>query len=64
MNASSIVSWWVGRLAEAPWGFGLVGRWTALLILAWRGCTWCSRPGTRAGGCSSGGRPWSVSRRS
>src|SRR5215469_5836013 len=31
MNASSVVLW----LADAPWGYGLAGRWTALLILAW-----------------------------
>ena len=31
MNTSSVVLW----LAEAPWGYALAGRWTALLILAW-----------------------------
>ena len=31
MNTSSIVLW----LAEVPWGYGLAGRWTALLTLAW-----------------------------
>ena len=31
MNTSSVVLW----LAEVPWGYGLAGRWTALLILAW-----------------------------
>ena len=31
MNTSSVVLW----LAEAPWGYSLAGRWTALLILAW-----------------------------
>src|SRR4051812_34023109 len=31
MNTPSVIL----RLAEAPWGYGLAGRWTALLILAW-----------------------------
>ena len=31
MNTTSVVFW----LAELPWGYGLAGRWTALLILAW-----------------------------
>ncbi len=31
MNTSSVVSWF----AELPWVYGLAGRWTALLILAW-----------------------------
>jgi beta-lactamase regulating signal transducer with metallopeptidase domain/protocatechuate 3,4-dioxygenase beta subunit len=31
MNTSYVVLW----VAEAPWGYALAGRWTALLILAW-----------------------------
>ena len=47
MNTSLIGSWALTRLAEVPWGLGLAGRLTALLILAWLGHIVLSRRNPR-----------------